>query len=109
MQRCRKPRVYMLYPFPCFPLSCQCYACISFCVLCARERDRDRVKPRASNPNATNRRCYDPPETMRWGAKSKMVPNGRYGGLFFWFRFKQNGMEMQNMLVQRGASPSSNV
>ena len=49
---------------------------VSLCV-----RERDRVKPRAPNPNATNRRCYDPPETMKRGTKSKMVMNGQCGSI----------------------------
>ena len=37
--------------------------CVCVCV-------RYRVNP-CPNLNETNRRCYDPPETTKWGAKSK--------------------------------------
>ena len=101
----------MPYRFPYFPLPFvfgQCHACISLRVcVCARERQSNTPCP---NLNATNRRCYDPPETMKRGVKSKMVTSGQCGSFFF-FRFKRNGMEKRSemCLSSEELGPRANV
>src|SRR5271154_5540832 len=89
----------MPYRFPYFPLPFvfgQCHACISLRVcVCARERQSNTPCP---NLNATNRRCYDPPETMKRGRKIK---NGNERAMreFLFFQFKRNGMEKSEMCL----------